>query len=75
MGKENLFDYMRYTSRYNYDNLLRLYLEMLQPSDKQKLTNLVSSEDDLGPELILNLKVLDTYRYNQKAVFYYLDLV
>ena len=35
----------------------------------------MSSEDDLGPEVILNLKWLDTYRYNQKSIFYYLDLV
>ena len=65
MNKENLFDYKEYVaSPYSYDNLIRLYLEMLQPSFKQKLTHLVSSEDDLGPEIILNLKWLDTYRYN-----------
>ena len=71
------FDYKQYLvpTKYTYDQLLRNYLEMLQPSFKQKLTNLVSSEDDLGPEVILNLKWLDTYRYNQKSIFYYLDLV
>ena len=56
---------MRYAPKeYSYENLLRLYLEMLQPSSKHNLTSLVSSEDDLGPEIILNLKWLDTYRYN-----------
>ena len=49
---------------------------MLQPSFKQSLSpDLVSSEDDLGPEIILNLKWLDVYRYQQKAVFLYLDLI
>ena len=76
VNNQNLFDYKQYSqTRYAYDALLRLFLEQLQPSFKQKLTNLVSSEDDLGPEIILNLKWLDTYRYNQKAVYYYLDLV
>ena len=76
INPELQFDYKRYSAgKYNYDGLLRLYLDNLQPNFKQSLQSFVSSEDDLGPEIILNLKWLDAYRYQQKAVFYYLDLL
>lgn len=45
------------------------------PRSKQSLQTFVGTEDDLGPEVILNLKTLDVYRYHQKNVYYYLDLL
>lgn len=36
---------------------------------------MVSSEDDLGPELIMNIKWLDSYRYNPQTLFMYLDIM
>jgi len=33
------------------------------PSAKHKLSYFVTSEDDLGPEIIMNLKWVDQYRY------------
>ena len=51
------------------------YLELLKPTSKIPLQNFVNSEDDLGPEMIMNLKWLDCYRYEQKSVFLYLSLM
>ena len=39
------------------------------------LNDLTKNIDDLGPEIILNLKVVDAYRYPQAAVFFYNDLL
>ena len=36
---------------------------------------MVSSEDDLGPEMIFNLKWLDPYRYPTSSIFLYLDFL
>ena len=61
---------------YDYENMLRIYLDnMLVPTKKIPLSSYVSSEDDLGPEVILNLKWLDAYRYPQKAVYLYMDVL
>ena len=63
---ENLFDYKRYVAgkQYSDDGLCRIYLEVLHPHFKLPLIpTFVSNEDDLGPEIILNLKWLDVYRY------------
>ena len=45
------------------------------PRTKLPLSDFVTSEDDLGPEIILNLKWLDAYRYPQKTVYFYLELL
>lgn len=52
-----------------------LYFDIVQPYRKNSLQTFVSSEDDLGPEIILNLKWLDAYRYQQIGAYHYYDLV
>ena len=73
----NYFDYKKYSSHeYSYEGLIRLYFETLQPNFKQSLASLGAvTEDDLGPEIILNLKWLDAYRYSPNSVYLYLDLL
>ena len=51
------FDYKRYTGeKYSYPPLFRKYLESTQASSKRSMEEIVTKIDDLGPEIILNLK-------------------
>lgn len=52
-----------------------LYFDIVSTNKKNSLLSFVSSEDDLGPEIILNLKWLDVYRYQQIGAYHYFDLV
>lgn len=70
------FDYKRFTGeKYGHRILLRLYLEKTQASAKRPLDGFVTSIDDLGPEIILNLRLIDTYRYPSSAAYLYYDLL
>ena len=70
------FDYHKYAQKnYKHDNLYSLCFDDLQPKAKQPLEAFVSDEDDLGPEVIMNLKWLDAYRYPQNTVYLLQDLV
>ena len=64
-ASEYLFNYKQYVpgKPYSDENLLRIYMEHLMPQFKLSLYSFVGTEDDLGPEVILNLKTLDVYRY------------
>ena len=74
---EPAFDFKRYSeAQYNYENLTHLLFDKLLPREKKTLSELqIKCEDDLGPEIILNFKWLDAYRYNQKSIYYFMDLV
>ena len=49
--------------KYGYNRLVQKYLDKTQASSKIPLDAIVTAIDDLGPELILNLKAIDAYRY------------
>ena len=60
----NQIEFKKYTGEeYHYQDLLQLYIEKTQPISKRPLDDFVANIDDLGPELILNLKLIDMYRY------------
>jgi hypothetical protein len=49
------------------------YLQVTEPSAKREIREFVSSEDDLGPEMIMNIKWVEPYRYPSKALYFYLE--
>ena len=70
------YDFKQFTKEnYQYKDSLRCYLEKTQANSKIPLDAIVTAIDDLGPELIMNLKAIDAYRYPQSAVFLYQDLL
>ena len=46
-----------------------------QAKERRNFGEFCTSIDDLGPEIILNLKKLKTYRYKQEGAFLYFDLL
>ena len=70
------FNFQEYTGKsYKHEDLYSLYFEEVQPKAKEPLSQFVNDEDDLGPEVIMNLKWLDAYRYPQQNVYLHQDLV
>ena len=54
------FNFQEYTGKsYKHEDLYNLYFEEVQPKAKEPLSQFVNDEDDLGPEVIMNLKWLD----------------
>ena len=76
---ENMFDFRAFYEKKKQcsdDNLAqKVFFEDLQPKAKYRLSDLVTDEDDLGPELVMNVKWLDAYRYPSETVYLYLDLI
>ena len=73
---EYSFDFRNYSGKnYKYEQLFNTYFEEVQPKAKEQLSSFVNDEDDLGPEVIMNLKWLDAYRYPQQNVYLHQDLV
>ena len=76
----NTFDYKQFSraavaregkgeENYNYEELLELYLAKTQAGARRPFDHYVPSIDDLGPEIILNLKLVNAYRYSQAGVY------
>jgi len=58
------FKYQRFCDRkYTPESLYNMCFDEVQAKSKERLTSMVRDEDDLGPEVIMNLKWLDTYRF------------
>lgn len=75
---ENRFDFKSYVKEKpcSDDNLAqRVFFEDVLPFSKHSLSAFVNSEDDLGPEVVMNVKWLDAYRYHQQTVYLYLELI
>ena len=49
------------------------YLRSTEPSAKLQISEFVSHEDDFGPELIMNIKWIEPYRYPSQTLYYYLE--
>ena len=47
----------------------------IQPESKEPIKSFVDNEDDLSPAVIMNLKWLDAYRYRQKSIYSFLELI
>ena len=69
-------DFKSFTrEKYGYKQLVDLYLKKTQSGYKSPLETFVTAIDDLGPELILNLRQIDVYRHPQSLTFLYYDLL
>ena len=72
------FSYERYAKsrpELTEEATIRDYFIEVMPKSKHSLSHFVTSEDDLGPEIILNIKWIDQYRYDSRNVYLYLDLI
>jgi hypothetical protein len=58
----------------DYAIRLKIYIDMVSNKRKKDLMSFVSQVEDLGPEVLLNLPLLDAYRYSPQACAQYLEI-
>ena len=58
-----------------YKEQLEKYLSSTQAKERRKFNEFVQSIDAFGPEICLNLRMVNIYRYRQDSIFLYCDLL